>query len=915
MKIDMKTRNIICVAGLLFAQSGLAQSIEKDTLAFKFGNVVDGATISQSVRTNPANALFGQLKGLYVMQETSDTNVLDDQATFRIRGVGTFGNAAPLVLVDGVQRSVENLTLAEIERVEVLKDAVASAMYGVQGANGAVLITTKRGTEGFRASANYRVSFDTPFRLPEFADAATYAEAMNEALGLDGLSRRYSDTEIGYFRNGTNRELYPNIDWQEMAYRNYGITHQADVEFEGGTERFKYYTSLNYANTSGILGHTDMFSQYKSQLNKVYLNLRANIDVKLAESTTLRLNLLGRIKEQNRPGTAMADIFSRLYNTPAAAFPVRTGTGKWGGTNIYSYNPIADIADRGTVKAIRRSLLADMTLRQKLDFVTEGLYAEVMVAYDNMANYNDSRVRTYEYEMLTPVLGENDVILGTERTMLGTKGELGWNSALNNQEMFAMLRGKVGYSRNFGRNAVNGEFIYEQLSSKPNGRNSTRKRQSILGVVGYQFDGRYSVDAVVNYSGTAVLPEGSQFNVYPAVSLGWTASNEAFLKGNQIVSYLKIKTSVGLSGSDLFGHDLNRQTFGVTGETYWFGASNAPIVGLKEGDLPVLNLLTEKSRKFDFGMDLGLWNKLYLSVNYFNEQRSNILVAGGTVISGAIGIGVPQLCEGKVRNQGIEFGASITDRIGKVDYSLSGNVTYAKNKILNNNEGFQPESYLCKTGQSLNQYYGLQSDGFFNSWEEINNAEVTQSFGELRPGDVRYVDQNNDKLVNEHDVVRLGYADLPEIYYGFNVGLSYKGVSLNAHFQGVANRSLYLNTSSVYAPLRNNTNISTWYMKENVRWTPQTTETANLPRLTSEANPNNYQKSDVWLVNGNFLKLRDLELAYTIDKKVLKRFGLKMFLRGTNLFSSDHLGYADPENYGVAYPSMRSYTVGVDLKF
>lgn len=915
MRIDMKTRNIIGIAGLLFAQASLAQSVENDTLAFKFGNAVSGVTINQAVRTNPTNALFGQLKGLYVMQSSSDANVLDDQATFKIRGISTFGNATPLVLIDGVQRSIENLTLTEIERVEVLKDAVAAAMFGVQGANGAILITTKRGVEGFKASANYKVSFDTPFRLPKFADAVTYANAMNEALRMDGLPQRYSDVEIGYFRDGTNRELYPNVNWQDMAYRNYGITHQADVEFEGGTERFKYYTSLNYANTTGVLGQTDMFSQYNSQLNKVYLNLRANIDVKLSEATSLRLNLLGRIKEQNRPGANMSDLTSRLYNTPAVAFPVKTGTGKWGGTNIYSYNPIADIADRGTVKAIRRSLLADMTLRQKLDFITKGLYAEVVVAYDNMANYNDARTRTYEYEMVTPVLGENDEIWAAERTKLGTKSELGWNSSLNNQEMFSMLRGKIGYSHDFGKSSVNGDLIYEQLSSKPNGRNSTKKRQSVLGTVNYQFDGRYSINGVLNYSGTAVLPEGSQFNIYPAVSLGWIVSNEEFLKKNRAINYLKVNTSIGLSGSDLFGHELHRQAFGVSGDSYWFGSTNTVSTGLQEGDLPVYNLLAEKSRKFDLGVEIGLWNKLYLSANYFNEQRSNILVGGGAVVSGIIGIGVPQLCEGKVRNQGVELGASFADRIGKFEYSFSGNVTYAKNKIINNNEGFQPEKYLYKTGQSLNQYYGLQSNGFFHSWDEINNAKVTQSFGELRPGDVRYVDQNNDDRVNEHDVVRLGYTDLPEIYYGFNIGLSYKGISLNAHFQGVANRSLYLNTSSVYAPLKNNTNISTWYLQENVRWTPETAETANLPRLTSEANPNNFQKSDVWLVNGNFLKLRDLELTYTLDRKMLKVFGMKMFLRGTNLFSADHLGYADPENYGVAYPTMRSYTAGVNLQF
>lgn len=911
----MKTRDILYIAGLLLGQSVFAQTLENDSLAMKFGNAVSGDVLNQSVRTNVANTLFGRLKGLYTMQGSSETNVLDDQASFNIRGISTFGNAKPLIIVDGVQRDLENLSLIEIEKVEVLKDAVASAMYGVQGANGAILITTKRGKSGFHASANYSMSFDTPFRLPEFADAATYASAMNEALTLDGLSPRYSVEEIEYFKNGAYREIYPDVDWQDVAYRNYGVTHRANVEFEGGTNRFKFYTALDYSNQTGILDHTDMFSQYRSQLNKVNLNLRANIDVTLTDKTFLKLNLLGRLKEQNRPGTGMSDIITRLYTIPAAAFPVKTGTGHWGGNNIYSYNPIADIADRGTVKVIRRSLLADMTLHQKLDFITEGLYAEAMVAYDNMANFNDSRTRTYEYEMVVPVVDNNNVITGVDRIMLGTKGELGWSSELNGQDMFSMLQAKVGYDRNFGMHKVKGEVVYQQLASVPNGRNATRKNQSIMGIVNYQYSDRYSIDGVLNYSGSAVLTEGRQFNVYPAIGLGWTASNEDFLKNHAVISYLKVNASLGLSGSDLFGHDLDKQSFGLNGANYWFGSGNTQSTGLKEGNLPVTHLLAEKSRKFDVGFDIALWKKLYVSATYFNERRSNILVEGSPVVSSVIGIGVPQLCEGIVNNQGVELSFDLSDKIGRFGYSLSGNFTYAKNKIINNNEGFKTEDYLYKKGQSLNQYYGLQSDGFFNTVEEINNSEVYQSFGELKPGDVRYVDQNDDKIINEDDVVRLGYSTLPEIYYGFNVGLSYGGFGVMANFQGVANRSLYLNTANVYAPLKNNTNISTWYLEENTRWTPGTMETANLPRLTSEDNPNNFQKSDIWMANGNYLKLRDLEVSYTINRNTLRKCDLKIFVRGTNLFSIDKLGYSDPENYGVAYPTMRSYTAGFNLIF
>ena len=898
---------------LLVGLSSWAQ--ERDSLAFRFGNAVSGEVLERSSEVNVANTLFGQLGGLYVMQAADGTNALDYQATMNIRGISTFGNATPLILVDGIERDMANLTVAEIERVEVLKDAVASAIYGIRGANGVVLITTKRGSQGFKASVNYQASFDTPFRLPEFVDSYTYGNLLNEALELDGLDPRYSARELGYFRDGTNPELYPNVDWQGMAYRDYAMKHQVDFQFKGGTDRFKYYTTVTYANVSGLLNHTDLFSLYNSQLSNIQMNVRTNFDVKVTKTTTVKLNLLARLKEQKRPATAPSTIVQRLYDTPSAAFPVQTGTGEWGSTSIYNYNPIADIADRGTVKAIRRTLLADMTLRQELDFVTPGLYGEVTVAYDNMANYNDQRTRNYSCEMVVPVLDADDNILGVTRQSLGTASELGWNSSLNNLEMYTSFYGRIGYDRSFGLHNVDAQLVYEQLARVRNGRNATMKRQSLYGVVSYDYDSRYSVDAVLNWAGTAVLTEESRFNVYPAVGAGWTVSNEAFLKDNPIVTYLRVKGSFGLSGSDLFGHDLDRQIFGVAGGSYWFGANSTSFAGLKEGDLAVETLLAEKSQKFDAGVELSLLDRIHIGATYFHEKRSNILVSGGSVISSVIGIGVPQLCEGVVKNRGVELSLNIADRIGKFGYRLSGNFTYTKNEIVENNEGFQPYDYLYKKGQSLNQHYGLVTDGFFNSWEEIENAPAVQSFGELRPGDIRYVDQNGDQVINEDDMVRLGYVNLPEIYYGFNIGLSYGGFSVDALFQGVAHRDIYLSTSSVFMPLKNNTNISTWYANENVRWTPETAATATLPRLTSEANPNNFQKNDIWMCNGNFLKLRNLEVAYTCDRRLLRRLEAKVFLRGTNLFSIDHLKYSDPENFGAAYPTMRSYTVGVDIRF
>ena len=915
MKKYITKINIICALCILLFQNSYAQSVKIDTISLHIGDVVNGKTLNQSIETNPANALFGQISGLYVMQSNDGTNVLDNQASFNIRGISTFGNSAPLVLVDGVERDIATLSISEIANVRVLKDAVSSALYGVSGANGVILITTKRGHKGFNATANYKFSINTPFRLPKMADAATYGNMVNEAMVLDGLTPfKYSTKELGYLKDGTNRELYPNVDWIDQAYRAYGETHQADVQFEGGGDKFTFYTAMSYGNTIGLLNATDLYPQYNSQLRKVFLNLKANMDAQLTKTTHLKVNLLAKLTEQNRPGTGMQTIINELYDTPSAAFPVQTGLGKWGGSNIYTHNPIADIADRGTVEVNRRTLLADMTLNQKLDVITPGLYAELNVAYDNMANYNDSRTRNYEYSYVMPVLDENGDIDGCYRKTLGTQTELGWGSTLNTQYMHTNIIGKIGYDKVFGKHYLKSAILYQQNTHDINGRNTQRNRQSLIASVNYNYNNKYYLDGVLNYSGTSSLPEDEHFNFLPAIGAGWIVSNEDFFSSN-VIDYLKVNTSYGISGSDLFAHDLETQYYGIGGGQYFFTDNNTAFSGIKEGNLAVQDLKLEKSEKFDIGFDIKLLKKIALSATYFYEDRTNILVSGSPVISSVIGIGVSNLSTGEVKNHGVELAARINDKLGKFSYDISGNFTYAKNEIINNNEGYKPFDYLYRKGNSLNQYYGLLSDGFYNSQDEIDNASVTQSFGTLRPGDVKYVDQNDDNVINEDDVVRLGYSSLPEIYYGVNVNLEYSGFSLAAQFQGVANRDIYLNASSLYWPLKNNTNISEWYLKDHVRWTPETVKTADLPRLTTEANANNFRKSDIWKVNGNFFKLRNLQIAYEFKEKLINKLKVKVYLTGSNLFSVDNLDYADPENYGRAYPTLRSYTAGVKINF
>lgn len=908
----------ICIAimatslGNLFGQT---QSSSSDVT--ELGAKISSEQISGFNETNLSNALYGQLSGLFVMQGTNSSNVLDDTATLYLRGVSSFSGNTPLILVDGVERDLNYVSIADVESVEVLKDAVASAIYGVRGANGVILVTTKRGTKGFNAVVNYSFSVDTPYRTAEFVDSYDYAIGINQALALDGLSARYTDVEIGYIANGQYSELYPDVDWLDSAYSDFGTTHMADAQFSGGGDRIQYYAALNYHNVTGLLNNTDMYEDlYNSQLNKVYLSMRTNLDIYVTKTTTLTLNLQGSIKEQTRPGVGMSSIISRLYTTPAAAFPVMTSSAIWGSSSTYAYNPIADIASTGTVKATTRSLLGDIAIHQQLDIITKGLYVKASVAYDNMANFNDQRTRSYAYETISAILGTtSNSLIGVTRYSGGDDSELGWSSTINSQTMYSELNLDLGYNISIQDHILNANVSYQQTSSTPSGQNGSRKYQSILTTASWDYKNRYSIDAAVNYSGSSVLTEGSQFNLYPAIGASWNLSNEEFLSGASSLDFLRIRSSVGLSGLTSFTHDLDRQFYGETGDTYYFGTNNSSSVGLKDGDFAIEELLAEESFKFDIGVDASLWNRLQISANYFREKRSNILVDSDTAISSIIGATVPQLCQGVVQNQGVELAISVAGSAGKFRYQVTANGTYAKNKIINNNEGYKSEDYLYTTGNSVSQYYGLQSDGFYNSQEEINNASVSQSFGDLSPGDIRYVDQNNDNVIDSDDVIRLGYSSTPEIYCGLNIDLSYSGFSINAIFQGVANRSVYLNTASVYKPLINSGNISTWYYTDNIPWTYETAEQANLPRLTTVDNDNNYQRNDIWLQNGNYLKLRNLDFGYTFNHSNPEKTQCRLYIAGSNLFSLDYFGYADPENYGIAYPTMRSYTIGLNVNF
>lgn len=911
----------IYMAGLaiLFSVAVTAQdkTMPEDERETKAISTITSEELDKNATPNVYNALYGLLPGLGVMQQTG----WDDNSTLFVRGRGSLNGAAPLIVVDGFVRSMEFLNLKEIESISLLKDGAATALWGGRGANGVIVVTTKRGKQQkMNIEAEYKIGIGLPINQPKFADGYTYALAQNEALMLDGLQPLYSDDALEAFRTGSNRDIYANTDWMNEGLKNMSTNHQVDLTFRGGGKNLRYFSILSYKNDMGILNsnYADYSDRYNSQMKKYDLNLRMNLDVDVTSTTTAQLSMLGMLRQRKRPNTAEGTIFSDLFNTPSAAFPVTTSNAVWGGDNVRKLNPIAQIADVGYYKTDQRMLQADLRLMQDLKFITPGLRAEVAVAYDNCATYREEGSKNYIYEVNTLVLNPDFGFYEQNSERFGDDSALKVsNDKLASQYTHSNIEAKVFYGRTFGKHKVSAGAFYNQWAYVSTGRATSKYRQYVTGTAGYNYDNRYMVDATINHYGTSVLPEGNRFRTYPAVSAAWIISNEKFMRSLSWVDYLKLRASWGRSGYDDFEYYLNRQYWSGSG-AYYFQDGNVSTGGITEGRLPLKDMSCEISDKYNIGLDMRLFGKFSFVVDGYVDNRKNILIDGSNLISSMLGISVSKIFAGKVKTKGMDMALNWKEQKNGFNYHVGATFSYAKSEIVENGEGYQPYSYLSAKGYPVGQTFGLEAIGYFSDKEDIARSPL-QTFSSVRPGDIKYKDQNGDKIIDNNDRIAIGYSSvMPEIYYGVNIGLEYKGFGVDLLFQGVGNYSKMLNTASVYWPLRNNTNISTWYLEDKVRWTESTKDIANVPRLTTLDNANNFQNSTQWLVNGAYLKLRNVNVYYNLPKQLVTKMGLQkfqIFARGNNLFSWDHVDYMNCEDFSVNYPDMASVYMGVNINF
>ena len=912
-------------------------------------SVITNRDVNKRSAKNIGNSILGQGNGLVSLQGTG--TYFEQNPTFYVRGLQSLSTSTPLILVDGVERDISFVSSDEVDHVSILKDAAAVALYGYKGANGAILITTKRGEYN---SKNIRVTYDHLFNFqtnrPKFVDGATFASAMNEAMANEGASARYSSEEIAAFQNGSYPYQYPNVNWVDETFRKNGATNKIGVEFSGGGERFRYYTTLNLLSDKGFIKNFSDNDGYSTQDKYVRGNLRTNLDIDLTPTTDLKVNMLGMLSEMSRPGGPISinssksdaiskyqdfvdnNLWNMIYSVPSTAFPIKNEIGEWGGTSTYSgeLNPIAQSSGAAYYKIHERALFADMTLNQDLKYWIPGLSMTLRVGYDTYSTLYEDHSMTYVYGSYPVESWKNGApVLGDYWTS-GTPGTMGKDAATMEWARRLILSGGFNFERTFAEK----HYLYSQLKYDYEYQNSTGStgytiyRQNVSFLAHYGYDNRYIAEVALMYSGSNRLAPDTKWNLGPTVSAAWVLSNESFLKDNPIVNFLKLRASFGIINADYLPGDnvwdYYVQSYGANASyNYPFGSGYEANTGnafgaQQRGRMAAVDPTNEKAYKYNIGIDATLFGGLNVELDAYMQQRKDIWVSGAGAYSALIGFEAPYTNAGKVDSKGIELSLDYTKTIGELTFNLGGSFNYNKNEIKEMAEEPKAFDNLVETGNPLQSTYGLIAIGLFKDDTDIANSP-TQTFSTVRPGDIKYQDVNGDGVIDANDKTKIGYsAYAPEIFYNLHVGAEYKGIGLNLMFQGVANYTANLSAKGMYWPLLNSTSLSQQYYDG--RWSPSNPDVnAEFPRLSTTSNANNYQTSTYWQRDRGFLKLRNVEVYYNLPSCLVQKTGFmktaKVYLRGIDLLCLSHLDDADPECYGVSAPLNKSVVAGVQLSF
>lgn len=896
------------------------------------------------------NNIAGQVSGIIAIQRSGEPGY--DNSEFWIRGISTFaGGSSPLVLVDGVPRKISDIEPDEIETFSVLKDAAATSVYGAEGANGVVIITSKRGKIQ-KATISFRTehSISQPTRLPKFVNSADYLTLFNEALANDGQSPIFSDDLITKYRDNADPDLYPNTNWMDALLRKTTENHRYTLNVRGGTERAKYFVSGAYYNEGGIF-KDDPDNRYETNIGVKRYNLRSNIDLEISATTTVSVDLSGQYLLTNYPGTGTATIFRQMLITPPYVFPAVYSDGTLATFNkerdINMKNPYNMLMNSGYTKEWRTGIQSNVRLDQKLDFIVRGLSLRGNVSYDYDGNFSSKR--SYDPSRFFATGRDENGKLIFSKTFAGTPG-LSDPVAGNNATKNIYIESSLNYGRTFGKHNIGALALYMQKESQLYDNPLPFRKQGLVGRLTYSYDNRYFVEGSFGYTGSETFAKDYRFGFFPALGLGYQVSSEPFFPEalKTVVSNLKLRASIGRTGNDNTGgaRFLYRPTFNMGAGTFSQGitsggASNAYGAGITEARFEAPYLSWEIENKQNYGVNLGLLkDKIEIVADYFRSERTGILLQRRTTPTSAGFRQAPWQNFGKVKNWGFDGSIDAHHAINDFKISTRGTFTFARNKITEYDEIAPPHAWMAVTGTRVNENNLYVAERLYTNEDFLitNNSNGTKAYklkdgiptptlgGLIGPGDIKYADLNGDGKIDGFDVQRgIGKPYNPEIVYGFGLNFEYKGLYMSTFLQGTGNSSVILggNTPEGWTPFTWGVDQSNYRTFATDRWTESNPDqNAFMPRIHSSNvnSANNNVPSTRRLRSGNFLRLKNVELGYNLPKAFLDKIKIRtarVYIMGYNLAVWDDIKFWDPEtgnaNGGNNYPLPRTYTLGLEL--
>ena len=905
---------------------------------------------------NVSQAIAGKIPGV-ITSQTSGAPGADD-AKIYIRGRATFaGDAQPLILVDGVERSFSQIAPDDIETISVLKDASATAVYGVRGANGVMLITTKRGKEQkpvVSLTANFQ--FQSPTRKNTYLNSYESVKLLNEAYANDGLGEAYSASDVNMFQQsvngqltGANALLYPNVDWYDEVLRSSAPAQRYNASVRGGTKRMRYYASLEYYNQGSLFKNlsSDAYGNSSSLAYKRYA-FRANADFFLTKDITFSVNFGTRFEERRGPNANETDSYSETFyelnHEPGWIYPVKyeipngeTTRTLWGGNAQYQNNIVGRLTDAGYFKGINTINETNFIFDYKMDWLTKGLSFKAMASFDYENYHRDRFIRnfaTYEPEVRANYNDSNYQLMDSyHKYNTDTNLTNAFDTSDGSADKYAIyklyMEAQLNYARTFNEvHDVTAMVLYMQNDYRNNSQLAQRY-QGVVGRVTYGYAEKYYAEFNAGYNGSENFISGKRFGFFPAFSIGWRLTNEKFMEGAKSwLSNLKLRASYGQVGNDKYSGQrfLYEQKWSQISNDYYFGSTGQ--TGIYEQQYPNFAVTWERANKYNVGLEFNLFNSLLTgNIDYFYEKRTDILTEYLTRPQW-VGVTMAVANLGETKNKGFEIELHHNNTIGKdFGYNVGLTFSHAKNEIVSMDEPSLKTDYRKREGHAIGQYFGLIADGFVTSADFDANGNYTGAksafaMKELQPGDLKYRDMNNDGFIDDRDETFIGYSDVPENTYALTLGANWKGIGFSVMFQGVDHVSRYYDAEAMFAFI-NGGKVKEHHLQ---RWNPAVSEAENIanagyPLLHyASYGDHNQRQNSFFLKNGAFVRLKNIELSYTLPQNWVKHVGMtqcRLYVNANNLITWDHLDdLVDPESNGSnRYPICKTVNFGLNVTF